>query len=408
VRPFITILLLLALVPPPAFSQQPAPPASPTQEDIPSIRRVVELVTVVATVLNRRQKFITDLQQENFKISEDGRAQQIRYFSRATDLPLRVGLLLDTSNSIRDRLKFEQEAAIDFFHNAIRRKKDLAFLMTFDNEPAVIQDFTDDLATLTEAVLRQRAGGGTALYDAIYYACRERLISPPLPSAENPEVRRVLVVISDGEDTIVSGHALSDAVQVAQRAEVAIYTISTSTDWLSVSSESHEKLHKTAGDKVLSQLAEETGGRAFFPYRIDDLAQSFLDIGDELRSQYSLGYVPTNRLADGKFRSIRVEVDRKGLIVRARKGYYAPLPASGGPARLGRASAGHTTPQLPRFTPTHVGASFSLPSYRANKSRRLHELPNDSCSSCAISGHKVPPDRTSCQEAAHARAGSPS
>jgi len=328
-RRFFLIALITALLVPVVASQtQPAQLASPSavgqarqQEDVPAIRRIVELVNVVFTVVNRRQKFIIDLDRSNFKVFEDGRPQEIRHFSRETDLPLRVGMLLDTSNSIRDRLKFEQEAAIDFFHNVVRRKKDLAFLMTFDNEPAVIHDFTDDLGALSETVLRQRAGGGTALYDAIYYACRQRLLNPP--AGENLEVRRVLVVISDGEDNL-SERSRGEAIQMAQRAEVAVYTISTSTDWLSITGQTPKKLHKTRGDEVLEQLATETGGRAFFPYRIDDLAQSFMDIGVELRSQYSLAYVPTNRAADGKFRAIRIEVDRKGLNVRARKGYYAP------------------------------------------------------------------------------------
>ncbi len=288
---------------------------------------------VVFTVVNRRQKFITDLQKEDFSVFEDGQPQDLRFFSRQTDLPLRVGLLLDTSNSIRDRLKFEQEAAIDFLFNVIRRAKDQAFLMIFDNEPSIIHDYTADMGQLRDAILRQRAGGGTALYDAIYTACQQRLSNPPMPPGENPEVRRVLVVISDGDDNL-STHSRGEAIEMAQRAGVVIYTISTSTQWVTAeegtdaAKRSNRKFVKEAGDKVLEHLAEETGGRAFFPYRVDDLAQSFQDIGDELRSQYSLAYVPTNRSADGKFRRIRIEVNRKGLLVRARRGYYAPRAAA--------------------------------------------------------------------------------
>jgi len=289
----------------------------------------VRLVDILFTVVNRRQKFVTDLQRENFSVLEDGQPQEIRFFSRQTDLPLRVGMLLDTSNSIRDRLKFEQEAAIDFLFSVIRRHKDQAFLMIFDNEPSIIQDYAEDLGVLRDAILRQRAGGGTALYDAIYAACQQRLSNPPFPSGERPEVRRVLVVISDGDDNL-SKHSRSEAIEMAQRAGVVIYAISTSTQWITANEESdpvkrgNRKYHKEEGDKVLDRLAEETGGRAFFPYRVDDLAQSFQDIGDELRSQYSLAYVPTNKSTDGRFRSIRIEVDRKGLVVRARRGYYAP------------------------------------------------------------------------------------
>ncbi len=331
-----TLALLFALCAPAIVlrAQQapptpPVPATQPQQENPPTIRRRVELVDIVFTVLNRREKFVTDLEKENFKVSEDNQPQAIRFFSRQTDLPLRVGMLLDTSNSIRDRLKFEQEAAIDFLFNVVRRHKDQAFVMTFDNEPSIIQDYTEDAGRLRDVILRQRAGGGTALYDAIYIACRDKLNTPPFALGQSPEVRRVLVVISDGDDNL-STHSRGQAIEMAQSAGVVIYAISTSTQWVSTiedadpSKRLNRKYHKEPGDEVLEQLAVETGGRAFFPYRVDDLAQSFQDIGDELRSQYSLAYIPTNRTADGKFRRIRIDVDRKGLMVRARKGYYAP------------------------------------------------------------------------------------
>ena len=333
-RSLIFALLAAACLPLAAAHEQQSQPTTPPQtapqqSEGPTIHREITLVDIVATVLNRRQKFVTDLQREDFAVFEDGKPQEIRYFSRQTDLPLRVGLLLDTSNSIRARIKFEQEAAVDFLYNVIRRKKDRAFLMTFDNEPSIIEDFTDNVETLRDAIFHQRAGGGTALYDAIYTACRERLGNPPLPLGESPEVRRVLVVISDGDDNL-SSHSRGEAIEMAQRAGVVIYAISTSTQWVTATEErdplkrTDRKYHKEAGDKVLEQLADETGGRAFFPYQVDDLAQSFLDIGDELRSQYSIAYVPVNKTPDGRFRSIRINVDRKGLIVRARRGYYAP------------------------------------------------------------------------------------
>lgn len=327
--------------PPKAPPQQTPPKAPPQRPDETTIRREVKLVDLIVTVVNRRQKLITDLQKDDFTVSEDGLQQEIRYFGRQTDLPLRVGMLLDTSNSIRDRMKFEQEAAIDFLYNVIRRKKDQAFLMVFDNEPSIIQEFTDELGTLRDVILRQRAGGGTALYDAIYAACKERLGNPPLPTGESPEVRRVLVVISDGDDNL-SSHSRGEAIEMAQRGGVVIYAISTSTQWVSAIEEkdpakrSNRKYHMEAADKVLEQLAEETGGRAFFPYRVDDLAQSFLDIGDELRSQYSLAYVPANKSADGKFRRIQIRVNRKGLIVRSRKGYFAPRASAEAPKPASR------------------------------------------------------------------------
>jgi VWFA-related protein len=196
--------------------------------------------------------------------------------------------------------------------------------MTFDNEPEVIQDYTGDLALLTSAIRRQRAGGGTALNDAIYRAS-EKLMSPPLPKGPNPEIRRVLVVISDGDDTL-SDHALSDAVEAAIRAEAVIYAISTNTDWLAISGDKPHKMHVEGGDKVLQEFADQSGGRVFYPYKVEDLAQSFVDIGAELRSQYFIAYSPKNPAADGKYRKIEVQTERKGLAVRTRKGYYSVVP----------------------------------------------------------------------------------
>ena len=303
--------------------QPPPPPAESSQRQVVT----VELVNLLATVLDRRQRFVTDLEKGNFRVYEDNQLQTVSFFSRETDLPLRVGLLLDTSLSIRDRLQFEKDAAIDFLHATIRRHVDLAFLMTFDAEAALLQEYTDDLNSLQEVILRQSSGGNTALYRGIHQACEQSLARPPLPKQENQEVRLVLVVISDGIDSDPGGPSRSQAIEACQRAGAVIYTISTSTDWLSFSGgEKPRKYHKTEGDLVLEQFSEETGGRAFFPYRVDDLAQSFQDIGDELRSQYSLAYTPTNRRADGAFRKIKVEVDRKGLTVRTRKGYFAPRP----------------------------------------------------------------------------------
>jgi Ca-activated chloride channel family protein len=318
---------------PPQQQTPPPPPAvSGQQSDQGTVRKTVELVDIIFSVLNRRQKFVTELQKEDFRVLEDGKPQDIRFFSRQTDLPLRVGLLMDTSNSIRERLKFEQEAAVEFLYNVVRRKKDRAFLMTFDDEPEVIQDYTDDSGLLRDGIMKQRAGGGTALNDAIYFACDKRLLNPPLPSPTAPDVRRILVVISDGDDTL-STHSRAEAIEVAQRAGVMIYTISTSTQWVTAEEESDpnkrvaRKYHMDPGDLALQKLADETGGRAYFPYRVDDLGASFQDIGDELRSQYSLAYTPQNQTADGRFRKIQIQFERKelkDLSIRARKGYYAP------------------------------------------------------------------------------------
>ena len=311
-------------------AQQPAAPAedqtkSPTaplpQQKTPAITSTTGLVHLVATVMDRHRDFVTDLDQADFKVLEDGAPQDIRYFGRETDLPLRIGVLLDTSNSIRPRLDFEKDAALDFLQHVLRRNKDQAFVMTFDNEPEVIQDYTGDLALLTDAIRKQRAGGGTALNDAIYRAA-EKLVNPPVPKGANPEIRRVLVVISDGNDNL-SDHALSEAVDSTIRAEAVIYCISTNTDWLALDGDKPRKIHVEGGDKVLEQFADQSGGRVFYPYKVDDLAQSFVDIGDELRSQYFIAYSPNNPQASGQYRKIDVQIDRKGLQVRTRKGYYA-------------------------------------------------------------------------------------
>ena len=323
----------------PPAQEQPAPPQSqpsqPTPSDPgqsqtpnqPTIKVTTGLVHLVVTVADKKHNFITDLSRENFKVIENGLPQDIRFFGSETDLPLRIGLLLDTSNSIRPRLEFEKDAAIDFLNRVIRRNKDQAFLMTFDNEPEVIQDYTEDLAHLTAAIRDQRAGGGTALNDAIF-AASAKLSHAPLPVGPDPEIRRVIVVISDGNDNL-SDHAVSDALETAIRAETCVYTISTNTDWLSLDTGSApQKYAKDDGDRILQQFADESGGRAFFPYRADDLAESFTDIGTELRSQYFIAYSPSNSTADGHFRKIDVQTDRKGLVVRTRKGYYA-VPAAG-------------------------------------------------------------------------------
>ena len=295
--------------------------------------RNVNLVDVLFSVVTKRDKLVTDLNKEDFTVFDDKVQQEIVSFAQPTDLPLRIGMVLDTSNSIREHLKFEQDAAIDFIFNALRRGTDQAFLMTFDDGPQLIKAFTGDSGDLRDTILKQRAGGGTSLYDAVYAASEILLNKSPLPAGPNSDVRRVLVVISDGDDNS-STRSRGEAVEMAQRAGVIIYAISTSTQWVDVGDE-HDasqrpdrKYAKNEGDRVLEQLAQETGGRAFFPYRVDDLGQSFLDIGDELRHQYALAYSPGGRGPDGKYHTIRIQVSRKDLIVRTRKGYYSvPTPA---------------------------------------------------------------------------------
>jgi Ca-activated chloride channel homolog len=335
----LLVLLLCGVAP--FFAQEPQnpstpanpPPAKPAEDQVQksqtTIPITVNLVDVLFTVLDRRNKLVAGLEKQDFKILDDNVPQDIRYFSKQSGLPLRIGMLLDTSNSIRDRLKFEQDAANNFLFSVLRRNKDEAFAMTFDDEPQLLQGFTGDAGALRDTILRTRAGGGTAVYDAIYEACSNQLSHPPRPPGDQPDVvRRVMILISDGEDNL-STHTRAEAIEMAQRTSVVIYTISTSTQWVTLDDPSKEKTgnrkyHLTEGDKILQDLADETGGRSFYPYHVDDLDQSFQDIGDELRNQYSIAYNPTNHSVDGRYHKIKIETpDHKGYQVRARRGYYA-------------------------------------------------------------------------------------
>jgi Ca-activated chloride channel family protein len=274
------------------------------------IRKRVDEVNVVFTVTDKRGHFVKDLTQNDFRVFDDAKpAESVRSFSRETNLPLRVGLLIDASNSVRDRFKFEQEAAIEFLNQIVRSKYDRAFVIGFDTTPEVTQDFTDDTEALSHGVRMLRPGGGTAMYDAIYYACRDKLMQ-----ADKSQVatRRAIILLSDGEDN-QSRVSRDEAVEMAQRAEVIIYTISTNTSGL-----------KLRGDKILEHFADETGGKAFFPFKIQDVADAFSQIQDELRSQYAVSYKPADFAPNGKYRKIEIMADNKKYKVRARKGYYAP------------------------------------------------------------------------------------
>ena len=283
--------------------------SSDTDDQITVIRKRVDEVNVVFTVTDKRDHFVKDLTQKDFRVMDDNKpALSIQSFSRQTNLPLRVGLLIDASNSVRDRFKFEQEAAIEFLNQIIRPRFDKAFVIGFDTTPEVTQDFTDSAEQLSRGVRMLRPGGGTALYDAIYFAARDKLMQDKSDIA----TRRAIILLSDGEDN-QSRVSREEAVEMAQRAEVIIYTISTNTSGT-----------VTRGDKVLKHFAEETGGKAFYPFKIEDVANAFTEISDELRSQYAIAYKPADFLANGKYRSIEILADNKKYHVRARKGYYAP------------------------------------------------------------------------------------
>jgi len=269
----------------------------------------VELVNIVFTVFDRKGKFITSLDRERFRVFEDDRTQTITNFSKETDIPLTIALLIDTSGSIRDRLRFEQEAAIEFFYSTLKRGIDKGLLVTFDSGVDLLQDYTDDPEVLADGVRRIRAGGGTSIHDAIHLASSKKLAGHA--------GRRVIVLISDGDDNS-SRISFEEALEEAQRNDVVIYTISTNANSVS---RSRDQEH---GDKALKKFAEQTGGQAFFPSRVQELAVDFQNISNELRAQYSLAYRPTNFRRDGNFRRVRIEVADKKYQVRARAGYYAP------------------------------------------------------------------------------------
>ncbi len=279
-------------------------------QPLETIRKRVDEVNVVFTVTDKHGKFVKNLTKNDFRVLDDNKpATSIVSFSTETNLPLRVGLLIDSSNSVRDRFRFEQEAAIEFLNSIIRPRSDRAFVIGFDTTPEVTQDFTDSAELLSKGVRTLRPGGGTALYDAIYYACRDKLMKAPT----NGPVRRAIILLSDGEDN-QSRVTREEAIEMAQRAEVIIYSISTNVSGV-----------KLRGDKVLERMADATGGRAFFPFKIQDVANAFAEIQDELRSQYLLAYKPADLKPDGRYRAIDIIAqNHKSLRVRARKGYFAP------------------------------------------------------------------------------------
>jgi VWFA-related protein len=287
------------------------PDTSSSDETVTTIKVPVNEVRVIFTVTDKHGRYIKDLKKNDFKVIDDSKpAEQIRSFRSETDLPLQVGLLIDASNSVRDRFKFEQEAAIEFLSAIIRPRYDKAFVVGFDATPDVTQDFTDNTEALSLGVRALRAGGGTAMYDAIYSACRDKL----LKQEQAGPVRRAIILLSDGEDNL-SHVTREEAIEMAQRAEVIVYTISTNISGM-----------KGKGDKVLERIADATGGRAFFPFQIRDVSDSFSSIQDELRSQYAMAYKPANFASDGRYRTIEIIAQEKGLRVRTRKGYYAPKP----------------------------------------------------------------------------------
>jgi VWFA-related protein len=304
--------------PQPAVAQQPAAaqpdqPAPPAQDsEAPIIKVNVNEVDLVFTVTDKKGHFITGLNRSSFGLLDDGRPPEAVYkFIQQTDLPLRVGIMLDTSSSIRGRFQFEQQAATDFLLQVLHRN-DRAFVEGFDIQVDVAQGFTNNIDLLDQGVHKLRPGGGTAMFDALYSTCKDQMLT----LREAGAVRKAIILVSDGDDNY--SHALeSDAIKECQRAETIVYTISTDV------SPTRDK-----GDDVLQAIAEATGGRAFYPSRVEDVGSSFAGIEEELRSQYLLEYRPANFKQDGSFRTIYLQAHDPRYHVRVHTGYFAPKAAN--------------------------------------------------------------------------------
>jgi len=269
----------------------------------------VARVNLLFTVSDKRGRFVNDLTKEYFDVFEDNRKQTITEFAAETDIPLRIAVIVDTSNSIRDRFRFELETAAQFLESVIRPGKDKALIYSFDTEAHLTQGLTDNTEILSKKLRELRPGGGTALFDAIFFSCRDHL------GIEQPrhKFRRAAIIIGDGEDN--SSHYTRDqTLEMANKSETVLYTISTNMTRV-----------ESAGDRVLKYFSSETGGLSFFPFKAEDLAQDFENIANEMRSQYSILYRPEPPKNDGRFHSVQIKVkNRKGLNVRTRKTYFSP------------------------------------------------------------------------------------
>lgn len=278
----------------------------------PPIRVEVQAVNVLITVVDENGRYVTDLDRDRFQVFEEGKPQKITNFTRETNLPLRIALLIDTSASIRTHLDFEKESAIRFLHT-VMKPRDQALLVEFDRGVTLLQDFTNRPSKIAQKIRSLRAGGGTALLDALYLVADQKMAGLG--------GRKTAVVVSDGMD-LDSRHNEEDSVQTVLRAGLSVYSIGTNR----MAADSQNK-----GKKLLERLSEETGGRVFFPYSSDQLEAAFEQIDRELRSQYSLTYIPTNKKRDGKFRKIKVKLaDGKSYKLHYRTGYYAPEPRKAG------------------------------------------------------------------------------
>ncbi|MBM62851.1 MAG: hypothetical protein CL484_07885 [Acidobacteria bacterium] len=282
------------------------------QQEEPAFRAGVDLVSLNVTVTDGDNRYVTDLTADGFRVYEDGALQEISFFNR-TQLPIALALLMDTSASMNDRMATAQEAAAGFAEQL--RAEDLGSVIDFDSRVEILQGFTSSLEKLNAAIRRTSAGGSTSLYNAIYISLKE--LQKIEATTENEIRRQAIVVLSDGEDTS-SLVGFEEVLELAKRSNTTIYTIGLKSQDLRSQRGFRE------ADFVLRQLAQDTGGLAFFPQQIGDLVEIYQRISDELSSQYTLGYTSQNPLRDGKWRRLVVRVDRSNVAARAKQGYYAP------------------------------------------------------------------------------------
>ena len=316
-RRAIVVITVAAAVQIAAGAQPPPQPPPPQAPQVP-FRAGIDLVSLNVTVTDGTTRYITDLAADEFTVFEDGVKQDVTFFNR-TNLPIALALLLDTSASMESKLPTAQEAAIGFAKRL--RAQDLAEVIDFDSRVIVLQNFSNSAPELEQAIHKTSAGGSTSMYNAVYIALKD-LKKVVAKNAE--EIRRqAIVVLSDGEDTS-SLLPFEEVLDLAKRSETAIYAIGLRTQ---DGPGSTTKGFKEA-EFVLRQFAQETGGRAFFPNQVADLAAIYGQISDELSSQYTVGYMSRNTRRDGSWRRVVVRTTRPNLTARTKLGYFAPTPTS--------------------------------------------------------------------------------
>ena len=310
-----SVSLISAAAQTPGPTAQGSPAAQqPAVQQSPSFRAGVELVSLNVTVTDSAGRYITDLSQQDFQVFEDGVIQETTFFTR-TNLPIALGLLVDTSASMETRLPIAQEAAIGFARKL--RTQDLAEVIDFDSRVVILQPFTNNAPDLEAAIRRTSAGGSTSMYNAIYIALKDL---KKVVATNVDEIRRqAIVVLSDGEDTS-SLLPFEEVLDLAKRSETAIYAIGLRAN---DAGSSGNKGFKEA-EFVLRQLSQETGGRAFFPNQVTELPAIYTQIAEELSSQYTVGYTSKNTKRDGAWRRVVVRVNRPSVVSRTKQGYFAP------------------------------------------------------------------------------------